>query len=49
MLYMERFSKNINRKPKTRNKQGGVTPEFKKLVKDFMDEHNDVLKELTKR
>ena len=27
----------------------GITPEFVKLVNEFMEEHNDVLRELAKR
>ncbi len=46
---MQRSDKSINRKSKARNKQEGVTPEFKKWVKEFMDEHDDVLRELAKR
>ncbi len=40
----KRKNKNINRKSK-----GDVTPEFKKLVKKIMNEHDDVLRELAKR
>lgn len=42
---MERFGKNI--KPK--GKKNTVTPKFKKLVREFMNKHKDVLRELAKR
>lgn len=45
---MGRFSKNMNKKFKNVQKSA-VTPKFKKLVKDFMDEHEDVLRKLAKR
>lgn len=34
---------------KNMNKRKSVTPKFKELVKEFMKEHEDVLKELAKR
>lgn len=46
---MGRFSKSINKQSKVKKNQTGVTPEFKKWVKEFMDEHEDALRELAKR
>lgn len=34
---------------KSKNIQRGITPEFKRWVKKFMDEHDDALRELAKR
>ena len=49
---MERLGKIMNkakRKTVVKGNSGGITPEFEISVKEFMDEHADVLKELAKR
>lgn len=45
---MARFSKTMKKKLST-TKKTSVTTQFKTLVKEFMDEHSDVLKELAKK
>lgn len=47
---MARSSKTINKQYHNRNKQkDGIAPEFKKWLKEFNEEHKDVLEELAKR
>lgn len=46
---MARSSKSINKKPKIKNIITCITCKFKGLVDEFIDEHNDTLKELAKR
>lgn len=42
------FGKNITKQPKNKPRNG-ITPEFKRWVKEFMDKHEDALRELAKR
>lgn len=50
-LHMNRLvrkNKNITKQPSDKQRNG-ITPEFKKWVKEFTDEHEDALRELAKR
>lgn len=45
---MKKISKDY-KESETKDKQNDITPEFKIWVKEFMDEHDDVLRKLAKR
>lgn len=48
-VVVEKQGKGVMVTSKTTKLAGNVTPEFMKMVEEFMDEHDDVLKELSKR
>lgn len=46
---IKKISKSINKQYKSKQQKDGVTPQSKKWLKEFNNEHFDVLKELAKR